>query len=209
LNFLDDLTNVYKFCILNSIVKERGMQINITARHLKLTDSIDSYVRRKITKYEKFFNTIDVFVHVILSVEKNRQITEIILHSGKISFRSKEESTNLYTSIDFASDKLEKQLRKQKDISKKVHRKNKLAILKDKKRNIEEAFSYDTMEDSRTKISEIKRFDLQPVTVEEAINEMDNLGYKVYMFKDGLNDKVSVLYRNDSGSVVLLEPNEM
>ncbi|MDR2644831.1 MAG: ribosome-associated translation inhibitor RaiA [Endomicrobium sp.] len=185
------------------------MQINITARHLKLTDSIDSYVRRKITKYEKFFNTIDVFVHVILSVEKNRQITEIILHSGKISFRSKEESTNLYTSIDFASDKLEKQLRKQKDISKKVHRKNKLAILKDKKRNIEEAFSYDTMEDSRTKISEIKRFDLQPVTVEEAINEMDNLGYKVYMFKDGLNDKVSVLYRNDSGSVVLLEPNEM
>jgi putative sigma-54 modulation protein len=209
LNFLDDLTNVYKFCILNSIVKERGMQINITARHLKLTDSIDSYVRRKITKYEKFFNTIDVFVHVILSVEKNRQITEIILHSGKISFRSKEESTNLYTSIDFASDKLEKQLRKQKDISKIVHRKNKLAILKDKKCNIEEAFSYDTMEDSRTKISEIKRFDLQPVTVEEAINEMDNLGYKVYMFKDGLNDKVSVLYRNDSGSVVLLEPNEM
>ena len=156
------------------------MRINITARYLKLTDSIDSYVRKKITKYEKFFNTIDVFVHVILSVEKNRQITEIILHSGKISFRSKEESTNLYTSIDFASDKLEKQLRKQKDISKKVHRKNKLAILKDKKRNIE-----------------------------EAINEMDNLGYKVYMFKDGLNDKISVLYRNDSGSVVLLDPNEM
>jgi hypothetical protein len=55
------------------------------------------------------------------------------------------------------------------------------------------------MEDSRTKISEIKRFDLQPVTIEEAINEMDNnLGYKVYMFKDGLNDKVSVLYRNDN-----------
>jgi hypothetical protein len=65
------------------------------------------------------------------------------------------------------------------------------------------------MEASRTKISEIKRFDLQPVTVEEAINEMDNLGYRVYMFKDGLNDKMSVLYRNDSGSVVLLEPNEM
>jgi putative sigma-54 modulation protein len=184
------------------------MQINITARHLKLTDSIDSYVRKKITKYEKFFNTSDVFIHVILSVEKNRQITEIIFHSGKISFRSKEESTDLYASIDFASDKLEKQLRKQKDISK-VHRKDKLAILKDKKRNIEEAFSYDTMEDSRTKISEIKRFDLQPVTVEEAINDMDNLGYRVYMFKDGLNDKISILYRSDSGSVVLLEPNEM
>ncbi|MDR3196176.1 MAG: ribosome-associated translation inhibitor RaiA [Endomicrobium sp.] len=184
------------------------MQVNITARRLKLTDSIDSYVRKKITKFEKLCAEGDIFAHVILSVEKNRQITEIIFHSGKVSFRSKEESTDLYASIDLAANKLEKQLRKQKDISK-VHRKDKLAILKDKKRNIEEAFSYYNMEDSRTKISEIKRFDLRPVTVEEAINEMDNLGYMVYMFKDILNDKISVLYRNDSGSVVLLEPNEM
>ncbi|MDR3306819.1 MAG: ribosome-associated translation inhibitor RaiA [Endomicrobium sp.] len=184
------------------------MQINITARHLKLTDSIDSYIRKKITKYEKFCSAGDIFAHVILSVEKNRRIIEIIFHSGKVSFRSKEESTDLYASIDLAADKLEKQLRKQKDISK-VHRKDKLAILKDKKRNIEEAFSYCSMEDSRTKISEIKRFDLRPVAVEEAINEMDNFGYSVYMFKDILNDKISVLYRNDRGSVVLLEPNEM
>ncbi|GHT39891.1 hypothetical protein AGMMS49921_00190 [Endomicrobiia bacterium] len=65
------------------------------------------------------------------------------------------------------------------------------------------------MEDSRTKISEIKRFDLRPVGVEDAIREMDNLGYRVYMFKDELNNKISVLYRNDSGSIVLLEHNEM
>jgi putative sigma-54 modulation protein len=183
------------------------MQINITARHLKLTDSIDSYIRKKITKYEKFCSSRDVFVHVILSVEKNRQITEIIFHSGKVSFKSKEESTDLYSSIDLAADKLEKQLRKQKDISK-FHRKDKLAIL-NMNHNIEEFFSYDSMEDSRTKISEVKRFDLKPVTFEDAINEMDNLGYRVYMFKDGLSNKISVLYRNDSGSIVLLEPNEM
>jgi putative sigma-54 modulation protein len=130
------------------------MQINITTKHLKLTDSVDSYVRKKITKYEKFLNTNDVFVHVILSVKKNRQITEIIFNSEKISFRLKDESTDLYTSINFAADKLEKQLKKQKDISK-IHRKDKLAILKDKKRNIAETFSYDTMEeDLRIKISE-------------------------------------------------------
>jgi hypothetical protein len=37
------------------------------------------------------------------------------------------------------------------------------------------------MEDPRTKISETKRFDLQAVTVEETINEINNLGYKVYI----------------------------
>ena len=65
------------------------MQINITARHLKLTDAIDSYVRKKISKFSKFYDGNDVYSHVVLSVEKNRQITEIIFHIGKISFRAK------------------------------------------------------------------------------------------------------------------------
>ncbi|MCL2335188.1 MAG: sigma 54 modulation/S30EA ribosomal C-terminal domain-containing protein, partial [Endomicrobia bacterium] len=72
---------------------------------------------------------------------------------------------------------------------------------------INEVFSYDTMEDSRTKISEIKRFDLKPETLEEAIESMDTLGYRVYMFLNMQTDKVNVLYRNDSGSIVLLEPD--
>ena len=72
------------------------MQINITARHLKLTDAIDSYVRQKVSKAGKFFTGDSVWVQAILSVEKNRQITEISFHiSGKV-FRAKEESEDLY-----------------------------------------------------------------------------------------------------------------
>lgn len=181
------------------------MQINITARHLKLTDAIDSYVRKKISKAGKFYEGDDVWAHVILSVEKNRQITEINFHVGKLTFRAKEESEDLYASIDLAVDKLEKQLKKKKEISKE-HRKNNLRVSKDKKTSMEEVFSYDIMEDSRTKISEIRRFDLRPVTIEEAIENMDVLGYKVYMFLNNESDRVNVLYRNDSGSIVLLEP---
>jgi putative sigma-54 modulation protein len=181
------------------------MQINITARHLKLTGAIDSYVRKKISKAGKFFDGGDVWAHVILSVEKNRQITEVNFHIGKLTFRAKEQSPDLYASIDLTVDKLEKQLRKQKEISK-IHRKENLEVSKEKKSSISEVFSYDSMEDSRTKISEIKRFDLKPVTIEEAIEEMDMLGYRVYMFLNNKTDKVNALYRNDSGSLVLLEP---
>ena len=181
------------------------MQINITARHLKLTNAIDSYVRKKISKAGKFYDGDDVWVHVILSVEKNRQITEVNFHVGKLTFRVKEQSPDLYASIDLSIDKLEKQLKKQKEISK-IHRKNNLQVSKEKKKITEEVFSYDTMEDSRTKISEIKRFDLKPVTIEEAIEDMDTLGYRVYMFLHDKTEKVNVLYRNDSGSLVLLEP---
>ncbi|MDR1418098.1 MAG: ribosome-associated translation inhibitor RaiA [Endomicrobium sp.] len=128
------------------------MQINITARHLKLTDTIDSYVRKKVSKFNKFYDGSDVYSHVILSVEKNRQITEIIFHIGKISFRAKDQSKDLYASIDLASDKLEKRLKKHKEISK-DHRREE----SQKKVNLEEVFSYDVLDDSRTKIAEIKR----------------------------------------------------
>ncbi len=181
------------------------MQINITARHLKLTNAIDAYVRKKISKAGKFYDGDDVWVHVILSVEKNRQITEVNFHVGKLTFRVKEQSPDLYASIDITIDKLEKQLRKQKEISK-IHRNNNLKAAREKKSSLSEVFSYDTMEDSKTKISEIKRFDVKPVGIEEAIDEMDTLGYRVYMFLNSDTEQVNVLYRNDSGSLVLLEP---
>ena len=180
------------------------MQINITARHLKLTDAIDSYVRQKVAKAGKFFTGDSVWVQTILSVEKNRQITEINFHiAGKV-FRAEEESEDLYASIDLAVDKLSKQLKKQKEISK-IHRKENLKVLKTKSIK-SDVFSLDIMQDSRNKISEIKRFDLHPVSIEDAIEEMDNLGYRVYMFLNSSTDKINVLYRNDSGSLVMLEP---
>jgi len=181
------------------------MQINITARHLQLTEAINSYVRKKISKVGKFYEGDGVWAHVILSVEKNRQITEVNFHVGKLTFRAKEQSPDLYASIDLSIDKLEKQLRKQKEISK-IKRKHYKKVIREKKAMLEDVFSYDAMEDSRNKISEIKRFDLKPETVEEAIENLDIFGYRVYMFLNYNTDRVNVIYRNDGGSIVILEP---
>jgi len=169
-----------------------------------LTDAIGSYVKQKISKSGKFFTGDEVWAHVILSVEKNREITEITFYTGGKTFRVKEENEDLYASIDLAIDKLNKQLRKQKEISK-IHRKANLKVSKSKKIKID-VFSYDTMQDSRTKISEIKRFDVKPVSIDKAIEEMDSLNYRVYMFLNEDTEKINVLYRNDSGSLVMLEP---
>jgi ribosomal subunit interface protein len=61
---------------------DSAMQKNITARHLKLTDAIDTYVRQKVAKAGKFFDGDNVMAHVVLSVEKNRQITEVVFSVG-------------------------------------------------------------------------------------------------------------------------------
>jgi putative sigma-54 modulation protein len=141
-----------------------------------------------------------------LSVEKNRQITEIVFNEGGTSFRSKEQSNDIYSSIDLAMDKIEKQLRKHKEISK-IHRKKNLEAAREKKASLNEVFSYDVMEDASEKISEIKRFKIKPVSIKSAIEDMDALNYSVYMFLNSDTNKINVLYRRESGaSLVLLEP---
>jgi ribosomal subunit interface protein len=77
------------------------MQVNITARHLELTQSLADYVRKKVERCERFFDNL-VWAQAILSVEKYRQVAEIIIHAGKTTFRSKEESIDLYAAIDLA-----------------------------------------------------------------------------------------------------------
>ena len=182
------------------------MQINITARHLKLTSAINDYARKKIAKAQKYYDGEDMKAHVILKLEKNRQIADLSVNIGKIIFRAKEQSSDIYAAIDLAMDKLEKQLRKQKEISK-IHRKSNISAAKEKKKAADAIYSYDETDDSRKKISEIKRFDLRIISVKQAIEDMSVFDYNVYMFLNRDTKNVNVLYREGkAGSLILLEP---
>jgi putative sigma-54 modulation protein len=183
------------------------MQINITARHLNLTQALSDYVRKKVERCERYFDHV-AWAQAILSVEKYRQVAEIIIHAGKTTFRSKEESIDLYAAIDLAVDKMDKQLKKHKEISK-VHRKEKSIGSKKAKALLQQAgdvYTYGNPADFKNKISEVKRFDVKPVTLGEAINEMELLGYTFYMFLNADSDQLNVIFRKDNGSLGLIEP---
>ncbi|MDR2860284.1 MAG: ribosome-associated translation inhibitor RaiA [Elusimicrobiota bacterium] len=181
------------------------MQINISARHLKLTEAINEYATKKVTKAAKFLGGDEVKAHVVLRLEKNRQITEVLFNIGKVSFKAKEQASDIYSSIDLAMDKLEKQLRKHKEISK-IHRKENLKISKEKKNLLRDITSLDDSEDLKGKKYEVKKVDLKPITIETAIEDMDTLDYKVYMFLNRKTKKINVLYRSEGRTLTLLEP---
>lgn len=181
------------------------MQVNITARHLELTQPLADYVRKKVEKAERYFDHL-VWAQVILSVEKYRQVAEIIIHARKMTFRAKEESIDLYAAIDLVVDKIDKQLKKHKEIVK-VHRVGKgkkAAALK----AAEEAplVRFNDSADSKHMITEVKRFDVKPTTLQEAISEMELMEYKFYMFLNAESSQINVLYHRDNGSYGLLEP---
>lgn len=97
------------------------INVNITFRNTDATDALKNYASDKIKNCLKKFVHHDTEAHVVLKVEKNRQIAEITCHADGADFIAKEESSDLYSSIDTLVDVLTQQLRKHKDKLTKHH----------------------------------------------------------------------------------------
>jgi putative sigma-54 modulation protein len=90
------------------------MQINLTGHHLDITDSLRNYVHSKLEKIERHFDHINN-VHVVLQVEKVRQIAEAKLNVNGGEIFANSESEDMYAAIDSLVDKLDRQVIKHKE----------------------------------------------------------------------------------------------
>ncbi len=90
------------------------MQLNLTGHHIDLTDALRAYAEEKLGKLERFFDKVGN-VHVVLSVEKNRQKAEATMHVNGADLFANAEDENMYAAIDALSDKLHRQLKKHKE----------------------------------------------------------------------------------------------
>lgn len=91
------------------------MQISVTGRHVKITNSIKNYaydsVAGKLGNYDRIEN-----VHIILDIEKYRQIAEVVIQAkNHIRIEAKDLSEDMYVSIDGALEKAERQMHKLRD----------------------------------------------------------------------------------------------
>jgi putative sigma-54 modulation protein len=90
------------------------MQINFTGHRMEVTPALKSFTQEKFDKLERHFDKITA-IHVVLDVEKLRQIAEATILVAKGELHASSESENMYTAIDSLVDKLDKQLIKHKD----------------------------------------------------------------------------------------------
>jgi len=93
------------------------MQINLTGHHLEITESLRQYVDSKFTKLERHFDHINN-VHVILNVEKLNQKAEATLHLSGAEVFANAEHLDMYAAIDALIDKLDRQVIKHKEKTK-------------------------------------------------------------------------------------------
>ncbi|MBT3175906.1 MAG: ribosome-associated translation inhibitor RaiA [Desulfobacula sp.] len=91
------------------------MEISITFKNIDSSDSLKSHIHKKFDRLDKMLDSPGE-AHIVLSVEKLRNIVDINLHCDKIKIHAKEEiENNMYSAIDTLSDNVKLQIRKYKD----------------------------------------------------------------------------------------------
>jgi putative sigma-54 modulation protein len=90
------------------------MEIDVSGRHFKITKPLKDYIEEKIKKLDKFSLKVES-VHVILSVEKFRQIAEIVVLAKNIRATAKEQSVDMYAAFDKCFGKIQLQFGRRHD----------------------------------------------------------------------------------------------
>ena len=178
------------------------MKYNIRGDKLEVTDAINNYVESKLDRLNKYFKEDDILANVLLRVRGNSQIIEVTIPTDKFILRSEEEDKDLYAAIDLVSDKLERQIRKNKTRLNRQNIDNKFK---------EFNFDYEMMDEEETSEDEVivkrKNIEMKPMDEEEAILEMNLLGHEFFVYKDMHTNKVCVLYKRKDGNYGLIETN--
>ena len=91
------------------------MRVNIVSKQITVTDGIREYVEKKMHRIEKYFGDANSDITVTLTVQKNTQTAEVLVHAKGLHLKGIGKSEDLYASLDFAIDKIERQVSKYKD----------------------------------------------------------------------------------------------
>jgi len=153
---------------------------------------------KKVGKLEKFFNP-ETEATATFSVIRNQHILELTIIQNGILFRAEERSDDMYVSIDKVIDVIERQIRKNKTrLARRIH---------------ENAFVNENYEDTTYVIEEpaydiarVKKFQVKPMTIDEAILQMNLLGHVFFVFVDSDSKQVNVVYKRKDETYGLIEP---
>ena len=180
------------------------MKYNIRGDKMLITDAIKDYTETKLGRLEKYFKDDDITANVLAKVRGNSQIVEVTIPTSKFILRSEEESDDLYAAIDLVSDKLERQIRKNKTrLSKKIKRDATLDA------NLISGATYTEGEETKEfEVVKTKRFTVKPMSVEEAILQMNLLGHTFFVFKNQETDEMNVVYKRKDGKYAVIESIE-
>ena len=174
------------------------MRVTVIGKNINVTPALKEIVEKKISKMDKYFEP-NVTARATLTVQKNSQIFEVTIPFNGLILRCEESTDDMYKSIDLVENKLERQIRKQKT---KLQRRSNESL---RFGNFDEVASEE--DDNEGEIVKVKRFNIKPMSAEEAILQMELVEHNFFVFKDCDTENINVIYKRKDGNYGLLEPD--
>ncbi len=175
------------------------MKYNIIGRKVNLRDNFKERVYKKLGKFEKIYSE-DAEAAVTVTVEKNRQTVEVTIRDNGMTYRAESTALEMNDALDAVVDILGGQIRKNKTkLAKKLRAESIEQYF------AEEPDTEEMVEDEYT-VVRTKSFTVKPLSVEEAILQMNMIGHEFFMFLNSANDRLSVVYKRKNNTYGLLEP---
>jgi putative sigma-54 modulation protein len=176
------------------------MRISVTFRNAGGEENWErEYTEEKLKKLKRYIDD-PVEAHVVLSVEKFRNTAEINLSSNGLSINGREQDKDMRAAIDSAVDKIERQLKKRKE----KNRVSKTDTIREIEANHDLQLE-ESAEASDRKVVEVRKIVLNPMSIDDAVLEMETSKNRFLVYRDSSTEDVRVIYRRDDGQLVLLE----
>lgn len=174
------------------------MNISVTFRTGEGENWQKNYVEERIVKLKKYLD-VPSEVHVILSTEKFRNVVEINLSANGWNVNAKEEDKDMHLAIDSCVDKIEKQLKKQKEKTRE-HKPRSI-------RHADSTSEEQEEDDYAAKVVETRKVVLKFMSLEEAVLELEGNKAHFIIYRDSTSEKISLVHRLDDGNFAHIETN--
>jgi ribosome hibernation promoting factor len=175
------------------------MKVTVTFRHVAPTAALRRYATDKLQRLSKY-TTRPMEAHVILSVLKKSHRAEIHLSANGTSLFSEVETSDLYPAIDLALDKIERQVKKLNAKRKDHQAEHTLPGLR-----LQVLSPVRSDEGGAPEIIRTHRIATKPMSIEEAVMQMDLTNNEFFVFRNAESDGLSVIYRRKDGNYGLIE----
>jgi len=176
------------------------MQTSVTFKNLDPSEHLKAYVAEKLDRFDKYlYNPAEA--NVVLSVEKFRHLAEINIIGDRLNINGKEETDDMYSAIDMVLDKLEKQIKKNKQKNRGSRSRSKARV-----KGIHSEMSVQRDYETTGRVR-VRNIEYKPMDVEEAILQLDLVPDIFLVFTNARTDQVNVLYRRKDGDYGLIQPS--
>ena len=176
------------------------MQVNITFRHLDSTEALKAHVADKIQHIQRYIDRPSE-AHAVLYVENLHHHADITMKAGPFFLRGRAKSEDMYASIDAAAEKIERQLKKHKEKLKN----HKATAIPHNWVPVDVRHEVLRPEAPSDRIVKSTSFQAKPMSLDEAVLQMDLLDTEFFVFQNARSRTINVVYRREDGNLGLIE----